>query len=103
MRTHRIGTMTLGAGLLVFGALFLIRSFWHGISYGIILRCWPLLLMGLGVETLLSLRDPDQTKWIYDKGAIVLMILLSCFAMTMACAQFFLEAGWLWGQDNGYW
>lgn len=103
MRTHRIGSMTLGAGLLAFGILFLIRSFWHGISYSIILRCWPLLLIGLGLETLWSLRQSDQTKWIYDKGAIILMILLSCFAMAMACAQFLLEAGWLWGQVNGYW
>ena len=48
MRTHRIGTMTLGAGLVAFGILFLIRSFWQGISYGVILRCWPLLLICLG-------------------------------------------------------
>ena len=103
MRTHRIGTMTLGAGLVAFGILFLIRSFWQGISYGVILRCWPLLFIGLGLETLWSLHDKDQKNWIYDKGAIFLMILLSCFAMAMACAQFMLEAGSVWGQFHGYW
>ena len=91
MRVRRIGTVTLGLGLLVFGTLFLVHTFWDGLSYGIILRCWPLLLISLGVETLWSLREDGESRWGYDKGAVGLMILLSLFAMMMAAAQFCME------------
>ena len=91
MSTRRIGSVTLGGGLMVFGILFLVHTFWDGLSYGLILRFWPLLLISLGAETLLSLRQ-SETKWVYDKGAIVMMILLGLFAMMMAAAQFTLEA-----------
>lgn len=91
MATRRIGSVTLGGFLVVFGILFLVHTFWDGLSYGLILRLWPLLLISLGAETLLSLRQ-SETKWVYDKGAIVMMILLGLFAMMMAAAQFTLEA-----------
>ena len=91
MATRRIGSVTLGGSLVVFGILFLMHTFWDCLSYGLILRFWPLLLISLGAETLLSLRQ-SETKWVYDKGAIVMMILLGLFAMMMAAAQFTLEA-----------
>ena len=91
MATRRIGSVTLGGGLMVFGILFLVHTFWDCLSYGLILRFWPLLLISLGAETLLSLRQ-SETKWVYDKGAIVMMILFGLFAMMMAAAQFTLEA-----------
>lgn len=92
MATRRIGSVTLGGGLVVFGILFLVHTFWEGLSYGLILRFWPLLLISLGAETLLSLRRQSETNWVYDKGAIVMMIILALFAMMMAAAQFTLEA-----------
>lgn len=73
MATRRIGSVTLGGSLVVFGILFLMHTFWDGLSYGLILR-------------------QSETKWVYDKGAIVMMILLGLFAMMMAAAQFTLEA-----------
>lgn len=101
MATRRIGSVTLGGGLLVFGILFLVHTFWDGLSYGMILRFWPLLLISLGAETLLSLRHQSETKWVYDKGAIVMMIFLAIFAMMMAAAQFTLEACTTWGNLYG--
>ena len=45
MATRRIGSVTLGGSLVVFGILFLVHTFWDGLSYGLILRFWPLLLI----------------------------------------------------------
>ena len=97
MATRRIGSLTLGGSLVVFVILFLVHTFWDGMSYGMILRFWQLMLISLGTETLLSLRQ-SETKWVYDKGAIVMMILLGLFAMMMAAAQFTLE----WWVSLGY-
>ena len=60
MATRRIGSVTLGGSLVVFGILFLVHTFWDGLSYGLILRFWPLLLISLGAETLLSLRQSES-------------------------------------------
>ena len=50
MATRRIGSLTLGGSLVVFGILFLVHTFWDGLSYGLILRFWPLLLISLAVS-----------------------------------------------------
>ncbi len=90
MRVRRIGSVTLGLGLLVFGLLFLLHTLWDGISYGLIFRFWPCLLVSLGLEVLWSLRKQED-GWVYDKGAVVMMVLISFFAMSMATAQMFFE------------
>lgn len=93
MRVRRVGSLTLGCGLIVFGILFLVRIFWKDLSYMIIFRLWPFLLISLGVETLLGRKEEN---WLYDKGAVVLLFLITLFAMCMAGAEFFLEAGTQW-------
>ncbi len=94
MRVKKIGTVTLGAVLVLFGFLFLVHTFWQGLDYTMIMKCWPLILISLGVETLLSVRQhTEEIKWVYDKAAVVLLFLLSLFAMMMAVVQFMLEVG----------
>lgn len=94
MRVRKIGTVTLGAVLVLFGFLFLVHTFWQGLDYTMIMKCWPLILISLGVETLLSVRHhTEEIKWVYDKAAVVLLFLLSLFAMMMAVVQFMLEVG----------
>ncbi len=94
MRERKIGTVTLGIVLVLFGFLFLVHTFWQGLRYTMIMKFWPLILISLGVETLWSIRkDTEQVKWVYDKGAVALLFVLSFFAMGMACGQFLLEAG----------
>lgn len=100
MRVRRIGSMTLGVGLLVFGALFLAHTIWEGVSYSLIFRFWPCLLISLGLEVIWSLRC-EEGKWIYDKAAIALMFLITFFAMSMAAVQFFME--WAWEFGTVYW
>lgn len=93
MRVRRIGSLTLGGGLIVFGILFLVHVFWKDLSYMSIFRLWPCLLISLGVETLLG-RNGEN--WVYDKGAVILLFLVSIFSMCMAGVQFFLETGMQW-------
>ena len=95
MRVHRVGTVTAGLMLVVFGALFLVHMFVRDISYQFILQLWPLVLICLGVELLIS-QTQKQWKLIYDKGALFVMILMVTFSMGMAFVNMMLEYEWLY-------
>lgn len=88
MRTHRVGTLTLGIILIAFGVLFLLRIFMAALSYDIIFKLWPFIFIFLGVEILIANFKPNQEKLIYDKSAIAIMIILSFFAVGMAITEF---------------
>lgn len=101
-RIHRVGSLTLGLTLLLFGVLFLLHTVGLAISYEMILRLWPVVLIILGIEILLAVRterisyakdQPDSRSenpakvWFFDKTAIWLIILMSFFSMGMAVAD----------------
>lgn len=86
-RIHRVGTITCGLTLLVFGVLFLLRMFLPELDYQFILGLWPLIMIFLGIEVLAGNIVTKEERMIYDKGAIFLMLLLTVFAMGMACAD----------------
>lgn len=86
MRERRVGTFTLGCMLVVFGVLFMLHALEWGISYELIFHCWPLILISLGVEILFALYGKRQLIR-YDKGAIVLLMVLTLFCMGMAVAD----------------
>lgn len=90
-KTHRVGTITLGCMLITFGILFLLHLFITGITYEIIFKVWPIILIFLGLEILIANFTQKKEKLIYDKTAIALIIILSFFAMGMAIAEFCLE------------
>ena len=85
MRTHRVGTITAGLSMIAFGVLFLLHILFQNVSYELIFRLWPVILIGLGLELLASARGKDT--FVYDKAAIFLLILLTFFAMGMAGAD----------------
>lgn len=85
IRTHRVGSITTGLSMIAFGILFIIHLFFGTIGYDMIFRLWPCILVGLGVEILISNAVKD--KFVYDKGAIFLLIMVSLFAMCMAGAE----------------
>ena len=97
--THRIGTLTLGFMLIFFGILFLIRTAGFLLSYRLIFRFWPVILVFLGCEILLAqllYGKKDQTiRLVYDKTAIFLLIVLTLFSMGMAVADVILSASQL--------
>ncbi|MBR5508531.1 MAG: hypothetical protein IKV59_00605 [Lachnospiraceae bacterium] len=81
-RTHRVGSITAGFGMLVFGIMLLLHSLFGMMSYQLIFSLWPLLLIGLGLELLLS--NFFEKRIVYDRAAVVLMMLMVFFAMGLA-------------------
>lgn len=84
MRTHKVGTLTLGLMLVLFGVLFLIHLFGGMLSYRLIFSLWPLTLISLGAEVLLSMIPASRTAFQLDGKAVALMVLLMLFTMAMA-------------------
>jgi hypothetical protein len=85
VRTHRVGSITTGISLIVFGGMFLLHLFSNTITYSMIFKLWPIILIGLGIEVLLS--NYAKEKIVYDKAAIALMFVIAIFAMGMASAD----------------
>ncbi|MCR5671677.1 MAG: hypothetical protein K6G10_11785 [Butyrivibrio sp.] len=85
IRVHRVGSLTAGISLIVFGIAFILHLFANLVSYEMIFRLWPFIIIGMGVELLVS--NMKTEKIVYDKGSIVLLILMAFFAMTMAGAD----------------
>ncbi len=82
IRVHRVGTVTTGLSMIIFGVLFLLHGFGYMISYEMIFQLWPMILIGLGIELLLS--NMIRRKFVYDKGAIVLLFVMTLFVIGMA-------------------
>lgn len=91
MRTHRVGTITLGAGLILFGVLFFLRILTPVVTYDLIFKIWPILFILLGSEILISNSRMKGETIIYDKTAIFLVVILTLFAMAMAAMQWLYE------------
>lgn len=86
MRIRKIGTVTFGCMLILFGTLFLIHMFVPQLSYEWIFRLWPVILIGLGIE-ILSAKVGNEEKYVYDGAAMFLLAFLTLFAMGMAVAD----------------
>ena len=93
MRERRIGTFTLGTMLVVYGILFVVNIFTDKLSYGMIFRFWPILLIMLGIEILVGLYSKEKAKFIYDKGSVVLLILITIFVLVAATAEWCMTKG----------
>lgn len=87
MKTHRVGTITLGIMLVLFGILFLVHMVIPMLPYHFIFRLWPVILIVLGGEVLLANAKGEHVTFIYDKGAIFLIIIISFFSMSMATME----------------
>lgn len=84
--------MTCGVLLILYGVLFVIHFFIPGLSYEMIFRFWPVILIALGVEMILSERKKAEDVLLkYDVGAIILTIVLAFFAMGMGVVEFCME------------
>lgn len=81
-RTHKVGTVTLGIILVLFGSLFLAHIFIPTLTYDTIWHLWPCALISLGIEVLLSTFQPEKAR--YDGWGIVLVFLITIFSMCMA-------------------
>lgn len=75
--------------MIIFGALFILHFFVGNLDYSLIFKCWPFMIIGLGLELLISNFKTDQL--VYDKPAVALLILTALFAMGMAGADVLME------------
>ena len=83
-RIRRVGSVTTGASMIVFGILFILHTVFGILSYTIIYKLWPIILIGLGIEMLISNVKTDN--WKYDKGAVIMLILVAILTMCLAGA-----------------
>lgn len=91
MKTHKVGTLTLGVTLISSGILFLLHFFSVTISYEFILRLWPIMFIFLGLEVLYHYFRYTDEKLEISGGSIFILFLVSCFAMAMAFMDITLE------------
>ncbi len=91
MAIRRVGTVTLGIVLVVFGLIFISRMFITGLSYQFILNLWPVILIMLGIETLIYAFRFKEEKIHYDVGAFIIIFLMSIFSIVMASFEFIIE------------
>ena len=69
VRTHRVGAFTSGFSMVGFGVLLLLHNLLDVMDYEMILGFWPLILIGMGIELLLS--NVFKSRIVYDKAAKV--------------------------------
>ena len=81
-RIHRVGAITTGISCVVYGVLFLVHLFFKAIPYQLMFKLWPLILIGVGIEIIVA-NEKDEV-FVYDKAAILLMFVITVFAMFMA-------------------
>jgi len=90
-KTHRVGTLTLGVSLVTFGVMFMLRIFLPALSFTFIFKLWPLIFIFLGLEILIANFVQKDNKFVYDKAAVFLTLILILFAMGMSLIDFILE------------
>jgi len=90
VRTHRVGAVTTGLCMVGFGTVLLLHTMFGLMNYEAIMGLWPLILIGLGIELLLS--NIWKGKIVYDKAAIVLLFVMTLFAVMLAGMDMAMEA-----------
>jgi hypothetical protein len=91
LKGRRVGTFTAGITLVVFGVFFLLHTILQKFDYQFIFKLWPVILIFLGIEIIISYIVNKDEKVRYDGGAIALIIILAFFAMAMGGVQFVIE------------
>ena len=82
VRTHRVGAFTSGFCMVGFGVMLLLHNLLDIMDYEMILGLWPLILIGMGIELLLS--NVFKSRIVYDKAAVVLLFVMTLFVLILA-------------------
>ena len=94
MRSRKIGVFTLGIALVAFGVLFMVRVFAPWFDYIRVLQFWPVVLILLGIEVLVSALLPKkegEPPPKLDAASVILLFVTLFLACGLAAAQFALE------------
>ncbi len=89
-RTRRVGSVTFGLTLILFGVLFLVNIMLPTLHYEMIFRLWPVVFIFLGIEILVENHrtNAEKCRFVYDFPAIIMLVLLLLFAMMMAAVDY---------------
>ncbi len=93
IKNRRVGTLTAGASMIIFGLLFLLRLAIPAMTLWLIVSFWPLVLIFLGIEIIIAYVRNKEGQMRYDFGSVVLIIVLAVFTACMAVAQMAIENG----------
>lgn len=88
IKGRRVGTFTTGIVLVMFGVMFLLQLIYPSISYLKIAALWPIVLVLLGIEIIVAYSINKEEIMKYDFGAIILILIISFFAMGMGCMEY---------------
>lgn len=88
-KTRRVGTISVGLSMIVFGIMFLLCSVFGILSYRTVFAMWPAILVVLGLEILIY--SFWKGKLVYDKGSVFIMILMLFLSAGMAAADVFFK------------
>lgn len=91
IRIHRVGSITAGLSMVGFGIMFLLHTFGNLVSYQFIFSLWPIMLIGMGLELLIS--NFLEKRIVYDKAAVFLMVVMTFFAMGIAVIDVWIQVG----------
>ena len=92
MRSKRIGSVTLGLTLIVFGTLFFLSIFIKNLNYMYVAKFWPVIFIFLGIEMLISVFSKNSENAKLDIPSCLMTFVLMGFSMMMAALQFVVEA-----------
>jgi len=98
VKTRRVGSVTFGLTLILFGVLFLVHMAAPFLNYDMIFQCWPVIFILLGVEILVENHRSNGTgyKFVYDFPAILMLGLMLFFAMMMAVVESAMQYQRMW-------
>lgn len=92
MKSRRIGSVTLGLTLIVFGMLFFLSIFIKNLDYMYVVKFWPVIFIFLGIEMLVAAFSKRTEGAKVDIPSCIMTFLLIGFSMALAAVQFALDA-----------
>ena len=83
MKVKRVGTVTFGLSLISIGALFIVNIFVSSFSVWEALKFWPVILVMLGIEILVSLAlgNRKNTQFKFDWVSMLLTVFMVLFSI----------------------
>ncbi|MFA5675083.1 MAG: hypothetical protein WDA65_00990 [Christensenellales bacterium] len=90
-KNRKVGTLTAGVSMIVFGFLFMIRLAIPSVTFRLIASLWPLILILLGIEVIIAYVRNKEGQVKYSACSVVIIITLTFFAIVMAAVQIALE------------
>lgn len=91
IKGRKVGTLTSGIILVVFGIMFLLRLFINNLNILFIASLWPVILILLGIEIIAAYIINKEEKLQYDFAGVTLVIVLVFFAMGMGSVEFIIN------------